>query len=270
MEARFQKLLTNYNESTLSVSHPFPLLIVSTYQLTGKETSTLKLEILEALRPSQQFVPISAIFSMKMMHIYFNTPLGVLDYRPHRGQFSRLVLSDYRAPKADRVEPVLILKRLEWEKLKNYTNSILRDPSSVLGDAHPLSIREPDFTVCSTDTEGMIHQNRFLDPGVKHNCLTWLTLAPIGENGTRLIDLLGCSFGPSSPQAHSYIVDFYHYLLREASQQRVRHLIYWTQKKLSIATREVYENPKFLTEFYGSESAQTAKPHTSLESPSTL
>jgi hypothetical protein len=267
MEARFQKLLANFSESTQSITHPLPVLIVSTHQLTGKEIGALKQGVLEALRPSTQFVPISSIFSMKMMHIYFNTPLGVLDYRPHRGLLSRLVVSDYRVPNTDRVEPILILKRQEWERLKLYADYILRDPSTVLGEAHPISIRDPDFAVHSTRTEGMIHQNRFLDPGVKHNCLTWLTLAPIGQSGGPLMDLFRCAQRPLSPQTHSYIVDFYHHLVFGASHERVGGLIYWTQKKLKSAISEVYENPNFLTEFYGSKGTETPPPPPSMELP---
>lgn len=255
METRFAPLLKQWPRNAVWVDGPRPVLVLSKHELGHESVERLRSEMILACGDEL----VSCILSIKMMHIYFRFGDLTLDYRPHRGPFSGLVEAEYRPGKTDRVEALLRLSPPELGRFREYAANILRAPAKVLGRPHPLQLTEPDFTVREHQTLGSLDDNTFCDARLRHNCLTWLTTAPLGEGCEPLWRLLGMEATALEKEAHSYIIPFHHFLVRSASIERVPASVYWTTLPIAEATSRVRTNPTFGSDFYPFPPAAVAR-----------
>jgi hypothetical protein len=196
---------------------------------------------------------VSFILSLKMMHIYFRIGSKSFDYRPHRGPLSGIATSDYRAAESDRVEITLQFSPTEFQNILIYIENIKNNRKQVLGDAYPLQLSETDFTNLETRTRGQLNQNQFLKSDAKHNCLTWFTTAPIGEDFRSVSSLLGMDYSDFNQEAHSYIVAFYRFCLSRARSDRIAGIVWWTQHNEEQARRILENDPNYLLNFYSEQ-----------------
>lgn len=219
-----------------------PVLVLSRAGLSSRDDEALSRDYTQGLGSDL----LSVIISIKMMHVYFSHKGETLDYRPHRGPFSGLTTAPYRLGKTDRAECVFRLTAEEQGRLQQYISNIRKSPATVLGTPHGLSLVEPDFTVRSHSTNAKLEDNRLLDRDARHNCLTWLTTAPIGDNGEQFLKLFGMKECDLFCEAHSYIVAFHEFLLHRAPKERVPLVALWTQDPLEVAVQRVKTDPDSL------------------------
>lgn len=245
METQYRCLLDKWPNHAGLVSHHRPVLVLATQGLADPLIESLQSDFIATSGDL-----ISVITSLKMMHIYFRLKSETFDYRPHRGRFSGLTRQPYRVAKSDRSEVLLRLESSELERFRNYAANIEEAPAKILGKTWAWQITEPDFTVRSHATLGNLNDNRMVDPKDRHNCLTWFSTAPLGDQGYSVIKLLEMAESDIHNEAHSYIVAFYRYLVAAAPQARVPGMVYWTKSSLAVAKRKILDEPNFLNDFY--------------------
>jgi hypothetical protein len=94
-----------------------------------------------------------------------------------------LHVNEYRTPNSDRLETVLSLSDHEMENLRWYTHHAEKNHANVVGDF---------FYEGTKTSEGKLDKNLATCPTSNgHNCTSWMGLAPIGENGEPLKELIG-------------------------------------------------------------------------------
>lgn len=248
MENRFEELLKLWPEQVRLVTGKRPVLILSVNGLRPGAQERLKNDMLDIVEKDAG--TLSVILSMKQGHVYFRLGREIYDYRPHRGNFSRVARSDYRLPNSDRSEVQLTLSAYELEQFHKYVSNIDKNREQVLGEAHPLQLFEPDFTVRAHETKGTLEDNKFLDQKSIHNCLTWLTTAPLGKNNENLMTLLGMTAEDIEKETHSYIVQFYRFLLKSVPVERTPMVIFWTTQKVEEVQSWIESSDDYLYKFY--------------------
>lgn len=250
METQLRRLKSKWSKHAELAFTDRPILVLSTRGLNAIKREKLKQDIVKELSTDGNKTLLSVIISMKMNHIYFRLNNKTYDYRPHRGAFSRIAESDYRIAKSDRSEILLTLTELETKQLEKYIQNIMKNREAVLGPCWPFSLVDPNFSVYSYHTNGSLNNNHLKDKNVKHNCLTWLTTAPIGENGQNLISLLNMQKLDIDNEVHSYIVQFYRFLLKVNSKNRAPAVLLWTKDEVKSVKDKLEKDRSYLTEFY--------------------
>ena len=253
METRILPFLTKWPNHVRLLPGQKSILVLSKDGLSGPDLLELQADFIEHCGPDV----ISIILSLKMMHIYFRMGARTFDYRPHRGVLSGLSISDYHSGRGDRVEVLMRMNGPERVRFQTYQANILRSPSTTLGKSFPLSLREPDFTLRSQLTRGSLEDNRLLNLGERHNCLSWFTTARLGTNGESVIELLRMNDTDIMNEAHSYIVAFYKFLCASPEKDRVPGFVFWTQWPAAEAIDRIRIEPHWLEQFYsGTVSSQ--------------
>ena len=247
MEAEIDEFIKKWPLHAAWEKQTRPILVLSTSKLSASEINELRTDFVNACGESY----LSCILSLKMMHIYFRVGNQTFDYRPHQGIFSRLVQSDYRLGETDRAEALIHLKPEELNHLRIYKKNITNCSRNVLGKPHPLQLREPDFAVRVHETQEKLHANSFCSEEAKHNCLTWLTTAPLGTQSEPVWKLLGMSLSDLKNQSHSYIIPFYQHLVTSAPLYRVPAIVIWSQSPLESVLSKIHQSPNFVEAFYG-------------------
>lgn len=200
------------------------LLVISLHDMRFDDRDSLKAKLLEAVSGESISHPLGSGAG----HLYSRVGKEVYDYFPTYRK------SDYSTSYGDRLEPVVLLKSQELAKLKTYVTNMYKLRDQALG---------PGNYDGTTSSVGKLDDNRPLC-GIGHNCTSWMTTAPIGENGERYFQLLGGDFAKDQ-----YAVNpgwLLLYLATEADPQRVPYMIYFTQQpvdSIKIDTLEWNFNP---------------------------
>ena len=143
----------------------------------------------------------------------------------------------YKIPRTRRIEPVFKLSETEMKNLDTYIANIRRK-----GYRRMLGWYTFDGDM---KTVGKLDDNRGLTRG--HNCTTWITSAPIGENGETVSELSGVQ-----PTQHvtSNIGWWNCFLASNAPLGRVPFIIYWSPQPMDkILSDEVISNLSFKWDF---------------------
>lgn len=120
-------------------------------------------------------------------------------------------------PQSRRLEPVIALKEKETQRLGLYLGLLAKDHKQILGNYYDPGCQ---------DTNGRIDDNR---ARLGHNCTSWVTTAPIGDDGKCLLEILG------TERAHEIGTNpgwWVNWILHGAIADRIPAVIYWTPEKL--------------------------------------
>ena len=131
-------------------------------------------------------------------------------------------VDEYQVPSGRRrIEAMLVLTPDEMSKLRAYAGGVIDDTLGVLG---PITMLGGART-----TRRTLNDNRPTD-GTRHNCTTWVTLAPIGADGA---DLSALAQMPASWTSHDNPGWWSLFLTGASRSERARHVIYWTDRPLA-------------------------------------
>jgi phosphoglycolate phosphatase-like HAD superfamily hydrolase len=129
---------------------------------------------------------------------------------------------DFYAPpwQRRRMEAVVELEPKEMNRLRCYLGAVVDDTLGMLG---PITLGSG----CRTGV-GRTDDNRPADGGM-HNCTTWVTLAPVGEDGRDLATLVQM---PDSWTSHDNPGWWSMFLTGASRSPRVHTVVYWTDLPL--------------------------------------
>lgn len=139
--------------------------------------------------------------------------------RELKTKFYRFRDREIKLPNSRRLEPVVAVNAAEKANLAAYTANLFR-----LGYRKMLG---PYFDPGSQASVGKLDDNRG-NPG--HNCTSWITTAPIGENNECFIELLGTTRGHQIGTNPGW---WAHWMLYFATPERVPLVIYWSPEPMA-------------------------------------
>lgn len=142
-------------------------------------------------------------------------PIMGHDFKTKLYRFRR---REIKLPNSRRLEPVVAVTAAEKSNIATYIANLFR-----LGYQRMLGRY---FDPGSQASVGKLEDNRG-NPG--HNCTSWITTAPIGENGECFIELLGTTRGHQIGTNPGW---WAHWMLYFASAERVPLVIYWSPDPL--------------------------------------
>lgn len=120
-----------------------------------------------------------------------------------------------------RLEPVIELVPEEVARLRQYMGAVVDDTLGMLG---PITLGPG-----CRKARGDLRDNRPADGG-QHNCTTWVTLAPVGEDGRDLATLVRM---PDSWSSHDNPGWWSMFLTGASRSERAHTVIYWTDLPLA-------------------------------------
>jgi len=130
---------------------------------------------------------------------------------------------DFYAPpwRRRRMEAVIELRPNEMDRLRRYIGAVVDDTLGMLG---PITLG----TGCRTSV-GSLDDNRPKATPYKHNCTTWITLAPVCEDGRDLATLVEM---PPSWTSHDNPGWWSMFLTGASRSPRVHTVVYWSDLPL--------------------------------------
>lgn len=158
----------------------------------------------------------------KSTHLYVRYQHKVLDFFDHFQNPFRI--TDYRVPRQSRLEPVISLTEFEKSQLLQYLLNIEQDAYSTLG---------PFRYGGGHQTEGRIDQNQCY-PG--HNCVSWISTAPIGVQGQKFFEVLGV------PKQEQLLTHPEQWIQAVIKSERTEFLTLWTHERLEAGKEFVYKD----------------------------
>lgn len=133
-------------------------------------------------------------------------------------QFPKFRTRDWKIPSKKRLEAHLILSKKEKSHLETYLANILKRRRKTIGGFKWTGLQF---------TNGKLENNRTIKHG--HNCTSWISTAPIGEDGEPLLELMGTErsneIGTNPGWWNSWI-------LSNSPEGRIPFVIYWDHAPL--------------------------------------
>lgn len=217
------------------------VLVISTYGLSEKEREKLSKSDLGIFKGSAVSMWIKPKEWLEGGHMRVRYGNQQSDFRGIGNRQGKFHLVDFdvddsrfqhkkntRSINDQRIEAVVMLAPSEYQLAGAYIRSAAANQDRVLGKG--LNIEGPapsDFHRKTDDNlpvEGC------------HNCATWFSTAPIGENGQTLFELLGLKLEQST---HNRVHKWIPFLLGAAPTDRVPLILYWTPDPLENVTNEI-------------------------------
>lgn len=118
--------------------------------------------------------------------------------------------------------------------LATYAGNGMKTTSATLGG----------FTAAAGPSKGSkstLEDNRPTDANEKHNCTSWMAMAPIGPGGQQLRELVGAG----GWQVHDNPGWWSKYLTSASRSPRTENVVLWENKKLSEATANITPGSTF-------------------------
>lgn len=187
------------------------VLAVTTKGLDSVQQEEFIREYLAAIDQNSVSFPLS----QEAGHLYSRFNSKVYDY------YSWFKKNNYGAAGSRRLEPFILLNPKETENLSTYINNVSRRRDRVLGSNSYNGIQRIEETV------GTLSNNRSTMGG-GHNCTSWIGLAPIGESGERLLELIGAT---DAIEIHTNPGWWSYFITGAAHAERVPFVIYWDSEK---------------------------------------
>jgi hypothetical protein len=215
----FKKKLESSKNTSLR-----PVLVLSFHGLTNPQ----KEQLLADYRDLMTGPYVSFYLWERTTHLFFQNDGKFYDFgfwvipffgRELKTKFYRFRDREIKLPNSRRLEPVVAVSAAEKANLTAYFGNLFRKGyRKMLG---------PYFDPGSQASVAKIDDNRG-NPG--HNCTSWITTAPIGENGECFIELLGTTRGHQIGTNPGW---WAHWMLYFASPERVPFVNYWSPEPLA-------------------------------------
>ncbi|KYG64779.1 hypothetical protein AZI86_11280 [Bdellovibrio bacteriovorus] len=197
------------------------VLMISTDGLSAAQVSKLEKDYLDMITIQAMTFPLKERASHTLVQVdgkVYNFGYNPIQY------FSKFRTGDYAAASSRRLEPIVLLSRLEEVNMTKYIANIKDNKNAVLGRFR----LEGD-----PRTHGKIDNNK---SECGNNCTTWVTGAPIGKNGESLVWLLGGDRTvPWVQQNPGWLGSW---MVGTASLERVPMVAYWTPKSIQNSLKE--------------------------------
>ncbi len=199
------------------------ILVISVDELTESERNFLINSDLGVLNAPTISIAIKQTPENWGGHARVRIGKNVFDFEAKAKDEGKFNVNDFRLlRKGSRIEIPIKLSSEESERAKIYTALAAANRHAVLGKSSgPMG---PGLS----EVRRRLSDNRPFEGC--HNCGTWFSMAPLGENGETLFELLGLE---RQQGIHSRMVRWMPFLIGGAPLERVPLLIYWTVKPLS-------------------------------------
>jgi hypothetical protein len=168
---------------------------------------------------------LSHPLSERSGHLYTRVGANMYDFMGSNLRSNKM--SDLTSEK---FEPVIVLKEAEFGNLLNYVAKA-KASRDVLG--------EFGYEGVKGETASRPEDNRPNDANEKHNCTSWLGLAPVGPTGGALCSIAGAPRGYDVYRNPGWWSQF---LASRAPKEVVPFVVHWTPKKLSEARPKEGQN----------------------------
>lgn len=212
---QFQFTATPYdsNEPKLFAGHR-DILVVSLNGMDSMRRAELRADLLRSLSKESISHPLKS----EATHLLNRVGDSVFHY------FYGYNHERYEMPSSLRLEPVILLTPVEHQRLDQYISNMYSKKNAALGPGHYDG---------ATESVGKLDDNR-PTCGIGHNCTSWITTAPIGQNGERYFELMGADLSkdPYAVNPGWWLL----YLATTAPKERIPFLIYFTQNPLESFT----------------------------------
>ncbi len=190
------------------------VLVISTRGLSREQHTQLTKDYIAAVSEGTLSHPLSE----RAGHLY--TRVGSKMYDFMGSGLREQTMSDLTSEK---LEPVIVLKEAEFGNLLNYISKA-KSSNDVLGGF--------GYEGAKGETASRPEDNRPTDPKEKHNCTSWLGLAPVGPTGGALCSIAGAPRGYDVYRNPGWWSQF---LASRAPKEIVPFVVHWTPKSLNEA-----------------------------------
>lgn len=151
-------------------------------------------------------------------HLYTKVGTKTLDH------LSKITEKEYYISKSDHFETIVQLSDQEFQNLKTYAHYSTKKYKSTVGKFEyegPMTAKGAMTNNCGV--------------GKGHNCTSWITLAPIGENAESLKQLIGAS----TWDVHRNPGWWQTYLGTKANNERVPFVVYFSTGPMNTALEKI-------------------------------
>ncbi len=148
--------------------------------------------------------------------------------------FGGMTKRDYNPNGYRSLESIVELSPDEMRNLATYAGNSMKTTAATLGG----------FTAGAGPSKGSkstLEDNKPTDPAEKHNCTSWMAMAPIGPGGQQLRELVGAG----GWQVHDNPGWWSKYLTSASRSPRTENVVFWENKKLSEATASITPGSTF-------------------------
>jgi hypothetical protein len=243
LESRMQRFLVRWSENVAlvddvkfgftpatpgaaPVQSSRKVLLISTQGLSEANLAALTQDYTEAFARGTVSFPLGEAGG------HLHTRLGTQDF-DYYGWFNQ---NPYRAPSRKRLEAFVALSPEEELRLRFYFEQARTNTQRVVGPANYNGV--PDGR-----TNGTLRDNRPVDPGVGHNCTSWVCTSRIGGQQERLVELTGATVGL---EVHTNPGWWSNYLTGGAPAGRIPFVAHWNaESSLSSLKAQVRSGQEF-------------------------
>jgi hypothetical protein len=222
------------------------VLVISVANISDEERIALTIDYLTTMKI---LGPTALISHQIDPHVLFLIKNNCVDYRGlELGENRFFSVKPYRLANNLKLEGLIEMSQPEYQKLIRYSELASNKVESVLGPPPNLSKTDPtkyDFTIKDYHTVGQLDDNRFLSEQSRHSCLSWFTMAPIGEEKKRVVDLLNLQSEDFEVSTPEYGFEFAKFFLSNSTNKRLSLLILQSKDPLEEAISKCF-NPTYL------------------------
>lgn len=191
------------------------MLVISTDGLSKEQKKNVKAKYLQALARDVVTFPGDS----GPDHLHARVGQWVFDW------IDSITRKKYSTSTNGRIEPIIALSPTEIARLEYYIENVNGKPGRVLGEFDSDGLDQPQ------KVKGSLLNNKPKD-GCEHNCTSWFSTAPIGENGERLSELVGAEIGSPHIRGEVFNSPFKWpgWLIGGASKARTPFIVIWVNR----------------------------------------